>query len=688
MPEFDGQLQRSASNATLVSLDFSDGSQIKGIGIFESISGSTPPTRDGLPTANRSDGYIAIVKDVDKVYVFHGDPAADWTTSANWTELGGTGLANELNDLTAAVTWTNVPDTNITETSVTQHEAALSISQGQVLNLTGVGGTLDNLQSQITGNGSDITANATAISTNTTSVSNNAGSISGNTTAISNNANDIATNTADIATNTADIATNTASISGNTTSIGTLNTTVSGNTADISTNTTSIGTLNTTVSGHTTDIGTLNTTVSGHTTDIGNNASSISGHTTDIGTLNTTVSGHTTDIGNNASSISSNTSAISSNTSAIASNVTSISGNTTNIGTNAASISSNTTNIATNTTNITTNTSSIASNASGIATNASGIATNIASIASIDEFPDDLQSFNEVTGATLGAASDGEYYFLVDKQVIGDVEYKKLDSNELLQIFTQQVADYLIDNGFLSSDEISSEGILADINGDGIVGTNDLLLLLAYYGNSIQEMRSDFTYSSAPSVALQTPTYTQNDWVTIPLAGTTTRVIPAGAATSTAWNIDKDLPGDYIELEDYIEFNAQSVTTVFTSLYGGWRQVSGSKSFEFKDCEISMVFSAVDVVNLRIKIEFYEGTTLQSTEHFFIPDFHAQLVGSGSITKSLNQDISTFVTNKWPSQNSDIDIIRVKLQVQSEQGNLSSIEVDDGGKFIISVGQE
>ena len=662
MPEFDGALVRSADNAVLVNLNKPAGSQIRGIGIFESVSGSIEPVRDSLPSNNRCDGYIAVIKADNKVYVFHGDPSTSWTNTNNWTEVGA-----EANDLTSSVIWTNVPDTNITETSVTQHEAALSISQGQVLNLTGAGGTLDNLQSQITGNGSDITANATAISTNTTSVSNNAGSISGNTTAISNNANDIATNTADIATNTA-------SISGNTTSIGTLNTTVSGNTADISTNTTSIGT--------------LNTTVSGHTTDIGNNASSISGHTTDIGTLNTTVSGHTTDIGNNASSISSNTSSISSNTSsissntsAIASNVTSISGNTTNIGTNAASISSNTTNIATNTTNI-------ASNASGIATNASGIATNIASIASIDEFPDDLQSFNEVTGATLGAASDGDYYFLVDNQTTTPQEYNKLDSNGLLQIFTQQVADYLIDNGFLSSDEISSEGLLADINGDGIVGTNDLLILLGQYGNSTQELRSDFTYSSAPSVVLQTPTYTQNDWVTIPLAGTATRVIPAGAGSSAAWNIDKDLPGDYIELEDYINVNAQSVTTVFTSLYGGWRQVSGSKSFEFKDCEISMVFSAVDEVNLRIKIEFYEGTTLQSTEHFLIPDFHTQLENSGNVTKSLNQDISTFVTNKWPSQNSDIDIIRVKLQVQSEQGNLSSIEVDDGGKFIISVGQE
>jgi len=38
----------------------------------------------------------------------------------------------EVNDLTAAVTWANVPDANITESSVTQHEAALTILETQI----------------------------------------------------------------------------------------------------------------------------------------------------------------------------------------------------------------------------------------------------------------------------------------------------------------------------------------------------------------------------------------------------------------------------------------------------------------------------------------------------------------------------------------------------------------------------
>jgi len=44
-------------------------------------------------------------------------------------------LTAETNDLSAAVTWVNVPDINITESSVTQHEAALSITESQISDL-------------------------------------------------------------------------------------------------------------------------------------------------------------------------------------------------------------------------------------------------------------------------------------------------------------------------------------------------------------------------------------------------------------------------------------------------------------------------------------------------------------------------------------------------------------------------
>ena len=44
-------------------------------------------------------------------------------------------LTAETNDLSSVVTWANVPDANITESSVTQHQAALSVTESQISDL-------------------------------------------------------------------------------------------------------------------------------------------------------------------------------------------------------------------------------------------------------------------------------------------------------------------------------------------------------------------------------------------------------------------------------------------------------------------------------------------------------------------------------------------------------------------------
>jgi collagen type VII alpha len=110
MPEFDGALLRAADDAMLVNLAKAEGSQIRGLGIFESINGSTP-NRDGLSSNNRCDGYIAVVKSEDKVYLFNGNPATEWTNSANWSEVGSgagatgaTGVAGDIGATGAGAT--------------------------------------------------------------------------------------------------------------------------------------------------------------------------------------------------------------------------------------------------------------------------------------------------------------------------------------------------------------------------------------------------------------------------------------------------------------------------------------------------------------------------------------------------------------------------------------------------------
>lgn len=58
---------------------------------------------------------------------------------AGWQQVAsgssGGGVASEVNDLTASVTWDTVPDTYIQSTGVTQHQSALSITESQISDL-------------------------------------------------------------------------------------------------------------------------------------------------------------------------------------------------------------------------------------------------------------------------------------------------------------------------------------------------------------------------------------------------------------------------------------------------------------------------------------------------------------------------------------------------------------------------
>src|SRR5210317_1297279 len=83
-------------------------------------------------------------------------------TESNISDLGSY-LTTEGNDLTSAVTWANVPNANITESSVTQHQAALSITESQISDLNHFSGSYTDL------------TNKPTIPTNNTELTNGAG---------------------------------------------------------------------------------------------------------------------------------------------------------------------------------------------------------------------------------------------------------------------------------------------------------------------------------------------------------------------------------------------------------------------------------------------------------------------------------------------------------------------------------
>jgi len=60
----------------------------------------------------------------------------NWDTAYSWGDHSTAGyLTAETNDLTSAVTWANVPDANITSSSVVQHQANLTITESQISDL-------------------------------------------------------------------------------------------------------------------------------------------------------------------------------------------------------------------------------------------------------------------------------------------------------------------------------------------------------------------------------------------------------------------------------------------------------------------------------------------------------------------------------------------------------------------------
>ncbi len=81
-----------------------------------------------------SDSSIRDLSDVEDAAPTNGH-ILTWNDSNSQWEGQAAGAGSEVNDLTLSVTWANVPDVNITQSSVTQHQAALSITESQISDL-------------------------------------------------------------------------------------------------------------------------------------------------------------------------------------------------------------------------------------------------------------------------------------------------------------------------------------------------------------------------------------------------------------------------------------------------------------------------------------------------------------------------------------------------------------------------
>ena len=572
MPAFNGPLNHSNPSAKLLELAAHG---VRGIGIFNTVA-----ERNSLSVDLRSSPYLAYMCNDDKLYVYDGPRQSvvglqdklqlvdllDWQNTSNWTVVGA-GSGTEVNDLTSSVTWADVPDANITESSVTQHQGALSIAQSQVTGLTGAGGTLTSLQDQITLNDGDIATNAGGISANAQAITTLQTDVSSNDTDIQQLQADLA---AEISATNSDVSNLQSQITGNDGDITSLQSDVSGiqteldttqagaglavngvyapsqssnyiNSAttlfgadilldtQIKTNETNISAINTTIGGLDTDDiseGATNlynvqadwSATSGDTSEILNkpssfppsshthsiaqvsglqsnlnslsgsvfvNASNIAANSSNISSLDTRITAAEGDITTNASDIATNATNIASNATDIAANATAIQANDTDIAANLSAIQANDTDIAANATAIsneataranadTTLQGQISTNASDISTNAGDIATNVSAIASNTTHSGITSGNPHGTSITnlVGVPSTlGSYKNVLTVHQNGT----ELEYSDLIEEITNEVLD-LVNSS--TSYSLNS----ADLDGDGVVGVNDLLELLGQFG--------------------------------------------------------------------------------------------------------------------------------------------------------------------------------------------------------------
>jgi hypothetical protein len=118
-----------------------------------------------------------MASDGSGTYSIVTDNSTNWNTAYGWGDHSTAGYLTsftETNDLTASVTWANVPDANITESSVTQHQAALSITESQI---TDLGTYLENINSLSIDELSDIDTSTVAPTNGQALVWDNANSV-------------------------------------------------------------------------------------------------------------------------------------------------------------------------------------------------------------------------------------------------------------------------------------------------------------------------------------------------------------------------------------------------------------------------------------------------------------------------------------------------------------------------------
>ena len=76
MPIFPGPVSHNNPNAPIIKLEEN---QVKGMGIFADVA-----ARNNLNSSLKVEGYVAVVKDIDKTFIFNSSDIANWGDASYW----------------------------------------------------------------------------------------------------------------------------------------------------------------------------------------------------------------------------------------------------------------------------------------------------------------------------------------------------------------------------------------------------------------------------------------------------------------------------------------------------------------------------------------------------------------------------------------------------------------------------
>ncbi|MDB4349046.1 hypothetical protein OAA64_01845 [bacterium] len=296
--------------------------------------------------------------------------------------------------------------------------------------------------------------------------------------------------------------------------------------------------------------------------------------------------------------------------------------------------------------------------------------------------PKDYTTNAEIDTANLINATSGEYFFNLLDTTGSANEFKKFDINDFFGWMTTQFSQSLVDSGSATTGELNfgSGNALGDMNGDGSVGTADLLLFLAQYGSTASDDnlsgQSLIEISTTPNLlspAAQT-------FITLPISNSDVSSSNNGFGTN------------FIDADDKFGYeNGTSLTL------NNWSSQESSKLFlgyvgdplsgSAVDSPIILegVFSTNDYITLRyvVDIEYSEvgasATSLSAAVAPIVP-----IESSFGVAQDIEfppKEISGDIIAAMDSSNT-INKIRIKLQILSSNGNTTSIKIKSAAFFL------